>query len=599
MNAKRIGLGMDYGLGLRGRLLAALFVLCGVTAAPLRSASACGCFVPPNFSVPAVQAGEEILFVVDKGRIEMHIKITYQGPASEFGWLLPLPAVPTASDGMPGFEVGSDELFYELEQRTQPNYKLNVSQAHCFKPNVSSGCSSSLGGSAAVSLPSDPKITTVNVVVNQGLTGPYKFAILRADDKSAMLQWLMDNAYAVPGGTEDAVAPYIRPGAYFLALKLQAGAKVGDLQPIVLSYPGDLPMIPLQLTAVGATPNMGILVWVLGGARAIPRNYAHVVLGDAKLDWQGGGVNYKELVTQAVGEAPGKHAFVTEFAGSSRLMANVLDPPGRYSVVASAAKLTDPVEFLERVLPVENAKSPIVAGFAPTSQLLGILSSYIPMPAQLVTEGVTAAEYYLNARAFLQSDRSVRPEVYAGIAAKLAAFDPAALAAELTTRIVTPTLRVSSLFHDGGPPRLTRLYTTLSPADMNSDPVFGWNAELPEVANTHGGDVITSCAGSVDVSTEQGFQIHYSAGAGPRGSRLPAPASLRIELLRDSGPPEVLVDNTEAIKEALTNAGSPQGCAAAEPEGHSTAAPQLSACALLLFALLRTLRRRRATPFVR
>src|SRR6185312_10335844 len=153
------------------------------------------------------------------------------------------------------------------------------------------------------------------IVVESASIGPYDYAVLKADDETAMLQWLSDNRYFVPAGTMDAVKPYIHAGAYFLALKLSGGQTAGDIAPIVLHYTSDLPMIPITLTQVGAVDNMGILVWVAGEARAIPRNYYHVVLDDLPV-WFSNFTQYNQWLINAVHEAPGKHGFITQYAGS-------------------------------------------------------------------------------------------------------------------------------------------------------------------------------------------------------------------------------------------------------------------------------------------
>src|SRR5262245_60948773 len=87
------------------------------TVVALRDASACGCFTPPDPSVPVVQAGERILFAVENGQVTAHIQIQYSGDAAEFGWLLPLPSLPT-------LELGTDELFNQITNLTQPKYRL-------------------------------------------------------------------------------------------------------------------------------------------------------------------------------------------------------------------------------------------------------------------------------------------------------------------------------------------------------------------------------------------------------------------------------------------------------------------------------------------
>ena len=88
------------------------------------AAHACGCFAPPDVSAPLVQAGEKILFVQDGSRVTMHVQLRYSGRAGDFGWLLPLPAPPKDRTGADGIDIGVDELFSQLEQRTQPYFFL-------------------------------------------------------------------------------------------------------------------------------------------------------------------------------------------------------------------------------------------------------------------------------------------------------------------------------------------------------------------------------------------------------------------------------------------------------------------------------------------
>jgi len=54
-------------------------------------------------------------------------------------------------------------------------------------------CPSSWSGRA-----SGDRLVDSNVVVEQASIGPYDYAVLKADDESAMLQWLSDNRYFVP-----------------------------------------------------------------------------------------------------------------------------------------------------------------------------------------------------------------------------------------------------------------------------------------------------------------------------------------------------------------------------------------------------------------
>ncbi len=231
------------------------FVLLGLALGYTTDAGACGCFTPPDPSVPDRAGGRAHRVRHERRQVTAHIQIQYQGTAADFGWLLPLPSVPT-------LELGTDELFTQLIATTQPQYKVNrVYEGNCsFDP--------SRGGGIGVRRHTDGErrrrrrrrpaaATPARRWSIQDSIGPYDYAVLKADTKDAMLQWLADNHYFVPTGTDDAVGPYIHPGAYFLALKLKSGNDVGDLQPVVVNYASDLPMIPLVLTSVGGQPAHG------------------------------------------------------------------------------------------------------------------------------------------------------------------------------------------------------------------------------------------------------------------------------------------------------------------------------------------------------
>ncbi len=161
-------------------------------------AEACGCFAPPDPTVPIVQAGERILFATSNGKVTAHIQIQYAGDAKDFGWLLPIPSVPT-------LKLGTEELFTQLIATTQPRYFVQVK---------ATGNCGNLGfngfGTAAPSARGgvdDAESGGGSPLVIQSSIGPYDYAVLKADNKDAMLKWLADNRYFIPVGTEDVVGP--------------------------------------------------------------------------------------------------------------------------------------------------------------------------------------------------------------------------------------------------------------------------------------------------------------------------------------------------------------------------------------------------------
>lgn len=526
------------------------FALVGLALGYTTDAAACGCFTPPDPSVPIVQAGERIAFAMSDGQVTAHIQIQYQGSASDFGWLLPLPSVPT-------LDLGTDELFTQLLATTQPKYKVNrVYEGNCsFDPSRGGGFG--FGGTPSANGAGAPGggDQSGTPLVYQDSIGPYDYAVLKADTKDAMLKWLSDNRYFVPAGTDDAIGPYIRPGSYSLALKLKKGNDVGDLQPVVVKYASDLPMIPLVLTSVAANPHMGIQVWMLGPGRAIPRNYYHTVINDAKLDWINGSQNYNDVIIAATAEAPDKHSFVTEYAGDVSPMKNVLNAPGRFGAQDELAAQPSDVAFVEYMG---------LHQFAFTSQTVAVLQKYIPIPpALLARTQIQPPQFYSNLGYWLGSYRQQNPDQFVGWTEN---FQPAQMAQELQDRVVTPTLAAGAMFDAF--PYLTRLYTTLSPEDMNKDPVFSYNPGLKGWPNVHNGTLTYHCGFFGDhgifgtaatLRTESGWVIDYPSGTGTAGAtgfvQPGGPSSQRIEILREEGNPEVVTDNTSSIGNALGTGG--------------------------------------------
>lgn len=538
-------------------VLAGSFATLG-SFANLPSAEACGCFVPPDPSVPVVQAGENIIFEIDNGRIHSHIQIQYAGPASEFGWLLPLPTLPELS-------LGTDELFAQLINATQPKYRMDREYNGSCPFDPSRG----FGNQDANTAPGEGDEDSPLVL--QDSVGPYDYAVLLADDKQPMLDWLAANRFYVPAGTDHAVNAYIRPGAYFLALKLRKGNEVGDIQPVVVSYDSALPMIPIVLTSVAADPDMGIAAWVLGDARAIPRNYYHTVLNDAAIDWVNAGSNYFEVLTRAVDESPGHHSFVTEYAGTTNVMLDVLDYSGRFGDTNYLATLTDAVEFINYLNYNGYAVFDRTGISAPqyTSQVLAILEAELPAPAALLAaEEITANDYYRGIDYYLGWYRSMYPELFVDLDLT---FDSDAMATQLQERVVAPTLAAGQLFRRN--PKMTRLFTTMSANEMTRDPVFSFNPDLPDVSNTHTARLIYNCgllSDTLDISdvpaqlvTEQGWTLSMPLGTARNSwTAVGMPASLRTEILREEGPPEIVFNNVEDIGRSVNN-GRSGGCSVA------------------------------------
>ena len=148
--------------------------------------------------------------------------------------------------------------------------------------------------------------------------GPYTASVVKSDDPDALSAWLAENDYEQPPEALPLIAHYVAQDNVFLALKLQQNKGSGDIAPIQVTFnEPEGACIPLILTAIAASADMPVYAWMLDESRVVPKNFFHVGVNLAKLDWFNQGANYIELATDAVNQAAG-HGFITEFAGIQR-----------------------------------------------------------------------------------------------------------------------------------------------------------------------------------------------------------------------------------------------------------------------------------------
>ncbi len=425
-------------------------------------ALACGGFFC-NQDLPVLQTAERILFAIDEqaGTVTTHVTIAYEGPAEGFAWVLPVP-------GQPELFTASEGLFEALAFRTQPSYRLDeVFQGDCWSWENDYAYSASSGGA-------DSGIPEGVEVLDSKVVGPYETVTLAATSSEALLAWLNDNGFDLPADLDPKLAPYISGGMNFVALKLAKDQDAGDIVPFGMTYPGDKASIPIQLTAVAAQPDMRLEVYVFGDARAVPETYLHVVPNDLAGDWFGGTTAYEDVVSLAANEAGG-HAFATDFSGDTAPFRGTFYQEGQYDLDSLAAA-TGAIDWMMRL---------IGQGFPPSAALVEV-QEHVPLPEELAAQGVAETDWW-NCL-----------ECYSDYSGTLA-FDAVAATAALDARIVQPMRDAEDLFAKYG--HLSRLTSSLDAVEMTVDPVFTFNADMPqELSNAHVATVTYWCPTEMDAS---------------------------------------------------------------------------------------------------
>jgi hypothetical protein len=516
-------------------LLPALTV--GVTSAAAPSeAKACGgtfCDNGPQ-PMPVDQTGENILFVRDGSEIEAQIQIQYEGEAERFAWIVPVTAVPEVTPG-------SQPLFDRLLAGTVPTFLLSQVFEDCPPEEGGGGLCGGLAMSAdeagsANDLAGgdgdgdgDPEEGPT--VLDRGTAGVFQYAVIEDDNAQAIIDWLDENDFAQDDDAAPILQEYIDEDFVFLAVKLQAGAEVEEIHPLSIRYQGDEPCVPIRLTRIAASEDMGIRTFFLGDDRWAPENYEHVLINPLMVDWAGGqpGENYVEVVSMAVDEAGGK-AFVTEYAGTSEVVA-----PDFVNNAWNPAAFTD--------IEVINAYGELSGqGLMNCDEFEGCVYSHPlaePLVAQYlpVPDGVGEVAFYTCLECY---EELIDMELW----------DGAQFSADFNERILGPAIHAEALLDDHD--YLTRMFTTMSPHEMVEDPLFLENPDLPEASNQwsatrtiacEGPDWIELADGTIVALEDDGTMHNFEGMAWAR----------QVERVPSSGAPQSQMDNAADIDDMLAD----------------------------------------------
>jgi Uncharacterized protein conserved in bacteria (DUF2330) len=502
-------------------------------------AAACGGFFCSQ-AQPVNQAAERIIFADNgDGTITAVIQIQYEGPSERFSWLLPISTVPEGDE----LGVASDVAFTRLQLATNPQFNLTTV--------VEGRCRSERGGfsndSASGSIPpavgsSSPEPGESVTVEARGVVGAFEWTVISvdagvADPATPATAWLTQNGYDIPAGAAALLGPYLADGMYLLALRLTKGSDTGSIRPIQLTYAASAPMIPIKLTAVAANQDMGVMTWALSSSRAVPFNYNALELNEARINWFNAASNYGDVVTEAA-DAAGGQGFVTEFAGPSSQLADVV-----WQSVEESDWQTVKSSTFTRFGDIFNVVYDRYQGF---SGFWDAIRRTVSLPQNLSFEDFRSC-----------------PSCYAN----QVQFSPSELFAAIEADVIEPLRGVQALIDQA--PYTTRLYSTLSAAEMTLDPVFVFNPELPDVNNIHQANRVIECDGSV-TEFEAPWRIDFPQGTTIRGTANDVgswpdavgaqPPNFRVMTLAATGEGVVVADNAEIISSMLAdyNSGVPR-----------------------------------------
>ncbi|MGB0678273.1 MAG: DUF2330 domain-containing protein [Polyangiales bacterium] len=578
MKLEHIEAGRRWWSGQRWSLALLVFGV-SVTAAA-RPAAACGGFFCDN-ATPVNQAAERIIFSVhDDGTVTAVVQIVYSGPAERFAWVLPVP-------GQPDISVASNIALQRLQQATNPNYQLRTEVRGACLPEPSNAAFASQAGAAEDGgggvAPSNSGVQ----VLDQGSVGPYDYVLISAqtgtpDVADVVVDWLQTNGYDVAPTARETLGPYLADGMNLVAFRLTKGSDSGEIRPVVLRYAATQPMIPIRPTAVAANNDMGVMVWVLGPHRAVPLNYFALEINEARLNWFNPNSNYNDVIIAAANEAGG-HGFVTEQAGAAPVLGD--------TVFSLADEQTWSTRFVGQDWSGRQGAliEALVRQYRGWDGLRRAIDTVLPLPPGVSVDDVLAC-----------------PSCVSG---QIPSFVPTALLTAVEQEVIVPMRHVRDLFRTQA--YTTRLYTTLSPAEMDVDPRFDFNPDLPAHSNVHVQTRVIKCDGRWTrsaapwfVALDSGLTVYGRGNQWPVDSTLALsmPANQRILQLSTAGPGTLIRDYSAEIQAQLDEGEAGSAVGLGGGGGHCQLGQwtrtSLMQTVLLLAVLLLGLRRRWPRPGV-
>jgi hypothetical protein len=231
-------------------VLAVGFVAAGVT--PPAWACACGGYLPDAQS-QARAYGENALVRYTGGSEQITLSMAVRGTSKKAAWIMPVPSAAKV-------ELGDSELFWRLDQMTQPRRVVKKTYWPFRDLGIMSG-SRSVGAAAPPS--------GVNVR-QQMVLGPFAVTRLSGSSGTAVTDWLRTNGYVVPASLAANLTPYLTEKWEIVAVKLapkrDGETLSGATPPLRLTFASQRIVYPMRLSK-GATTAQTVTVYVAAAHR--------------------------------------------------------------------------------------------------------------------------------------------------------------------------------------------------------------------------------------------------------------------------------------------------------------------------------------------
>ncbi|HEY5936006.1 MAG TPA: DUF2330 domain-containing protein [Kofleriaceae bacterium] len=243
----------------------------------------------------------------------------YQGPASEFAMIVPVPVVLQEAD----VKTLPDAVFDKVDQMGAPRLVEYWEIDPCFQERHYDE------GKVAMSPTAEMAGAGSSVANAQGVTieakfdvGEYKILILSAKDSTGLDTWLRAEKYQIPKGAEPLLRPYVEQGMKFFVAKVDPQKVKFDgnkamLSPLRFHYDSEEFALPIRLGLANSNGTQDLIVNILAPRQRYEvANYKNVTIPtniDLSAKMKGKfPAFYTALFDRTIEKHPG--AVITEYA---------------------------------------------------------------------------------------------------------------------------------------------------------------------------------------------------------------------------------------------------------------------------------------------
>lgn len=210
----------------------------------------CGTWVGPVGS-ELENGSSQVIVARDGERNVLTLANDYQGDASDFGLVIPVPQVLTEAD----VSLVDATVFDTLNAYTAPRL-VTYSCSDFINDTADYASSSSSNGVDAGGV----------TVESEFSVGQYHIVVLSAKGAEGLGAWLDSHGFAMPAGTEDLLQEYIDADFYFMAAQVglaELPSGMAFLSPLQLRYDAPAFSLPIRIGTASSTGQQEVILHVL------------------------------------------------------------------------------------------------------------------------------------------------------------------------------------------------------------------------------------------------------------------------------------------------------------------------------------------------